>query len=197
MLPSVPQYVVYSLFNPFATPWIVACQAPLSMGFPRQKYRSGLPFPSPGNLPKPGVEPTFLDSLELVNRSLNTKPPGQPDGCSLPAGLRHLGEFFPCSEWIVGAHFICVNSYTSMLGLIISSFSKPPLRITFPLLSWKLAKETIASLSYQYTAKYLVYLLYTTHANNLRFCLSSPAAMDPVVICQVCVFVLVVLSLLC
>ena len=40
----------------FATPWTVACQAPLSMGFPRQEYWSGLPFPTPGNLPNPGIE---------------------------------------------------------------------------------------------------------------------------------------------
>ena len=40
-----------------ATPWTVACQAPLSMGFSRQKYWSRLPFPSPGNLPNPGIEP--------------------------------------------------------------------------------------------------------------------------------------------
>ena len=41
----------------FATPWTVALQAPLSMGFPRQEYWSGLPFPSPGDLPDPGIEP--------------------------------------------------------------------------------------------------------------------------------------------
>ena len=42
--------------------WTVACQAPLSMGFSRQQYWSGLPFPSPGDLPNPGIEagsPTF------------------------------------------------------------------------------------------------------------------------------------------
>ena len=39
------------------TPWTVAHQAPLSMGFSRQEYQSGLPFPSPGDLPDPGVEP--------------------------------------------------------------------------------------------------------------------------------------------
>ena len=39
------------------TPWTVACQAPLSMGFSRQEYWSGLPFPSPGDLPDPGIEP--------------------------------------------------------------------------------------------------------------------------------------------
>ena len=39
------------------TPWTVACQAPLSMGFPSQEYWSGLPFPSPGDLPNLGIEP--------------------------------------------------------------------------------------------------------------------------------------------
>ena len=41
----------------FATPWTVAYQAPLSMGFSRQEYWSGLPFPSPGDHPDPGIEP--------------------------------------------------------------------------------------------------------------------------------------------
>ena len=40
-----------------ATPWTVAYQAPLSLGFSRQEYWSGLPFPSPGDLPDPGIEP--------------------------------------------------------------------------------------------------------------------------------------------
>ena len=39
------------------TPWTVACQASLTMGFSRQEYWSGLPFPSPGDLPNPGIEP--------------------------------------------------------------------------------------------------------------------------------------------
>ena len=41
----------------FATPWIVAHQAPLSMEFSRQKHCSGLPFPPPGDLPDPGIDP--------------------------------------------------------------------------------------------------------------------------------------------
>ena len=39
------------------TPWTIAHQAPLSMGFPRQEYCGGLPFPSPENLPEPGIKP--------------------------------------------------------------------------------------------------------------------------------------------
>ena len=41
------------------TPWTAACQVPLSMGFSRQEYWSGLPFPSPGDLPNPGIKPRF------------------------------------------------------------------------------------------------------------------------------------------
>ena len=44
--------------NTFATPWTVVHQAPLSMGFSRQEYWNGWPFPSPGDLPDPGIEPT-------------------------------------------------------------------------------------------------------------------------------------------
>ena len=43
----------------FATPWTVACQAPPSMGFSRQEYWSGVPLPSLGDLPDPGIEPMF------------------------------------------------------------------------------------------------------------------------------------------
>ena len=43
--------------NSFASPWTIACQAPLSMEFPRQEYWSRLPFPPPGDLPNPGIEP--------------------------------------------------------------------------------------------------------------------------------------------
>ena len=50
----------------FVTLWSVACQAPLSMGFSRQEHWSGLPFPSPGDLPDPGIEPVFLRSSALT-----------------------------------------------------------------------------------------------------------------------------------
>ena len=47
----------FSHIQLFVTPWTVAYQAPLSMGFSRQEYWSGLPFPSPGDLPNPGIKP--------------------------------------------------------------------------------------------------------------------------------------------
>ena len=46
----------------FVTPWTIAHQAPLSTGFSRQEYRSGLPRPPPGDLPDPGIEPTSVTS---------------------------------------------------------------------------------------------------------------------------------------
>ena len=49
-----------------ATPQTVARQAPLSLGFPRQEYWSGFPFPSPGNLPDPGIEPVSLEFPTLA-----------------------------------------------------------------------------------------------------------------------------------
>ena len=62
----------------FATPWTVACQAPLFMGFYRQEYWSGLPFPTPGDLPDPGIEPTSPVSPALVVGFFTTEPPGKP-----------------------------------------------------------------------------------------------------------------------
>ena len=58
----------------FVTPWTVAHQAPLPMGFFRQEYWSGLPFPSPGDLPNPGIEPT---SPTLAGRFFTAEPPGK------------------------------------------------------------------------------------------------------------------------
>ena len=58
----------------FATPKTVTYQAPLSMGFSRQEYWSGLPFPSPGDLPNPGIEP---GSPALQANALTSEPPRQ------------------------------------------------------------------------------------------------------------------------
>ena len=58
----------------FSTPWTVAFQAPLSLGFPRPEYWSGLPFPSPGDLPNTGIEPT---SPTFQADALPSEPPGK------------------------------------------------------------------------------------------------------------------------
>ena len=59
----------------FATSWTVAHLAPLSMGFPRQEYWSGFPFPSPGDLPLPGTKP---ESPALESGFFTTETAGKP-----------------------------------------------------------------------------------------------------------------------
>ena len=68
----------------FETPWTVARQAPLSLGFPRQEYWSGLPFTSPGDLPDSGIEP---GSPALQADSLLSELPGKPLKVSLDLGF--------------------------------------------------------------------------------------------------------------
>ena len=59
-------------------PWTVAHQAPMSMGFSRQEYWSGLPFPPQGALPDPRIEPRSPESPALAGRVFTTVPPGNP-----------------------------------------------------------------------------------------------------------------------
>ena len=66
----------------YATPWTVAHQAPLFMGFSRQEYWSGLPFPSPGDLPDPEIEPR---SPALQTDAL----PSEPSGKDIHFRIRH------------------------------------------------------------------------------------------------------------
>ena len=86
----------------FATPWTVAHQVPLSMEFSKQKYWSELPFPSPGDLPDPGIKPTSLASPALAGELLTTVPPEEAEAkrplCShisfLSSGKMLFSEIF-------------------------------------------------------------------------------------------------------
>ena len=60
----------------FAAPWTIGHQAPMSMGFSRQEHQSGLPFPSPEDLPDPGMEAM---SPALAAGFFTTEPPGRPN----------------------------------------------------------------------------------------------------------------------
>ena len=62
----------------FATPWTIVLSAPLSIGFPRQEYWSGLPFPSPGDCPNPGIELTSHASPALAGGFFSSEPSGKP-----------------------------------------------------------------------------------------------------------------------
>ena len=72
-----------------ATPLTVAPQAPLSMGFSRQQYWSGLPFPSPEDLPDPEIEPR---SPTLQADALTSEPPGSPVVKNLPASAKDIRD---------------------------------------------------------------------------------------------------------
>ena len=71
----------------FVTPWTVAYQAPLSMGFSRQEYWSGLPFPSSGDLPNPGIEPR---SPAFQADALTSEPPGKPNQVAFKKKSNHF-----------------------------------------------------------------------------------------------------------
>ena len=81
----------------FATPWTAAHQAPLSMRFSKQGYRSGLPFPSPGDLPNPGIE---SGSPVLQADSLVTELQGKPLDCLRPS--------LPI-KWDSWCTFLCIS----------------------------------------------------------------------------------------
>ena len=63
-----------------ATPWTVVCQAPLSMGFSRQGYWSGLPFLFPGDLPSPGIKPSLLHCRQILYQLNYEGSPWHMDG---------------------------------------------------------------------------------------------------------------------
>ena len=83
----------------FLTPWTVALQAPLSMGFSRQEYWNGLPCPPPGDLPNPGIEPASrsLMSVALASRFFTTRATWEVCYLSLLNG-NVLDPLFPASK---------------------------------------------------------------------------------------------------
>jgi len=70
---------VHAQSKPTVTLWMVAYKAPLSLGFSRQEYWTGLPFPSPGHLLDPGIKPVSLVSSALVGRFFTAEPHGKPE----------------------------------------------------------------------------------------------------------------------
>ena len=107
----------------FVTPWTVAHQAPPSMGFSRQEYWSGLPFPSPGDLPDPGIE---LRSPALQADALTSEPPGKPlllfnhqyFGTAVAGSRDKAGKNKKLNKQKIGNHPRCMTN--------CSSFVSPP-----------------------------------------------------------------------
>ena len=82
----------------FVTPWTIASQAPPSMEFSRQEYWSGLPFPSPGDLPDPGIKP---GSPALQADTLLSEPPGKEARTINDLPARQVHEFCPSPGRVV------------------------------------------------------------------------------------------------
>ena len=102
---------VTQLCPTLATPWTVAHQASPSMGFSRQEYWSGLPFPSPGDLPDPGIEPK---SPTLEADSLTSEPPGK----------KHV---LKCSSISLASPFIFNKTFQRISGETVKILSLLPL----------------------------------------------------------------------
>ena len=103
----------------FATPWTVACQAPPSMGFSRQEYWSGLPFPYPGGLPDPGIEsrsPTFQAD------ALTSESVGQPKS----SFLRVLNPYWSCL-------FACLVGWFSFHSFLLLAVEELRIALESPL----------------------------------------------------------------
>ena len=97
----------------FATPWTVAYQAPPSMGFSRQECWSGLPFPSPGDLPNPGIDPSLPHCRQMLYRLSHQ---GSPSICLYSPVNEHVGCFqfltmcsgcYGLPRWLSGKESTC------------------------------------------------------------------------------------------
>ena len=109
----------------FVTPWTVASQAPLSMGFPRQEYWSRLPCPPPGDLPDPGIKSVSPMSPALEGRLFTTEPLKKPRALWL---LSKLGSF---EKWPLSCPIFFPLTVISKEGCLSSrtdSSSKSPTR---------------------------------------------------------------------
>ena len=96
----------FSCIRLFATPWTVAHQVPPSMGFSRQEYWSGLPFPPPGDLPNPWIEPR---SPTLQADALISEPPGKQ--CGRPAFDPWVRKSPWRREWLTTPVFLPEESH--------------------------------------------------------------------------------------
>ena len=108
----------------FAALWTVACQAPLSMGFSRQEYWSELPFPSPGDLPNPGIEPISPTSPALASRFFTTELPGKPNKGheQLFTALENKVQLSRCANqgsWHSGPSRTCLTPHYLSTRLVI------------------------------------------------------------------------------
>ena len=140
----------HSVMSNSATPWIVAHQAPLSVGFSRQEYWNGLPCPPPGDLPNPGVK---SGSPTLLADSLPSEPPGKPKNTGVSNLTLLQGVFLTHkSNWdLLHCRWILYQlSYQGrpraimLLLLLLSHFSRVRLCAT----PWTVALQALLSMGF-------------------------------------------------
>ena len=108
-----------SRFQLFVTPWTVAYQAPQSMEFSKQEYWSGLPFPSPGDFPNPGIEP---GPPALQAAALPSEPAGKPqDGAEEPPNIKKA--LFGLSLWFIRLTLVPVLGATFLGAAVLFLYS--------------------------------------------------------------------------
>ena len=129
----------------FATPWTVACQAPLSMGFSRQECWSGLPFPSPGDLPDPGIGPR---SPALQADAL----PSEPQGISIISDLQ-ITPLMAESEEDLKSLLMKVKKESENVGLKLR-IPKTKIMPSGPITSWQIDGEIME------TVRDFIFLVY-------------------------------------
>ena len=157
----------------FATLWTVAYQAPPSMGFSRQEYWSGLPLPSPGDLPKPGIEP---GSPTLEADALTSEPPGKPNiyihmyiFVYIVLVSNHVQIFCDPTDHSPAGSSVHGTSQVRKLEWAVISFSR---RSSWPRSNLQLLRAQVGSLPFEPPGKHFFQWLYqfmfppTMHANN-------------------------------
>ena len=130
-----------------ATPWTVACQAPLSMEFFRQEYWNGLPFPPPGDLPNPGVEPASLASPALAGGFSAIALLGKPVCLRFIDGTSYFLFKWLCLMWIYYILFI----HSSVGHLSCLCFPAIVNKAAMNICMYVFISEDIYSLGYVYT----------------------------------------------
>ena len=147
----------------FATPWTIACQASPSMGFSRQEYQSGLPFPSPVALPNPGIEP---GSPTLQADALLSEPPGKAilffilfkkNFSCTGSSFRCMGSSLQCVGSVLQHGLSCLETYTILIPQPGIELASPALEGRF--LTTRPPGKFLAFLSFFK----IVFILYKIH----------------------------------
>ena len=150
----------------FATPWTIAYQAPPSMGFSRQDCWSGLPFPSPGDLPDPGIEP---GSPTLQADALPSEPPGSLFPFNVDQGILFLSHPTPVCSSPVGTQAstdLIVSGFLSAFFCSVQLLSRVQLFVT----PWTAARQASLSITKSRSLPRLMSFKSVMPSNHLILC---------------------------